>query len=258
MLSVRKLSVEILGSRVLRDVSFEVGAGALVYLIGRNGAGKTTSLRTVMGLRRPVSGAMELAGRNIVGLRPFEIARMVVGFAPEESEVFAELTVAENIAVPTWAHAGDRSAADRLAEAYKVFPRLQRYRERSGQALSGGERKMVSIARALALGPKLLLLDEPTEGLAPGVVGQMGGWIELIKREERMSILLSEQNSLFALGLADRGYILEKGRIRHEASAVELSESAEIRTYLGVQERGAARRRRPRPAAGVVTAVPRP
>ena len=117
---------------------------------------------------------------------------------------------------------------------------------------------MLKLGRALLAHPKVLLLDEPTEGLAPVVVGQMRGWIELIKREERMSILLSEQNSLFALGLADRGYILEKGRIRHEASAVELSESAEIRTYLGVQERGAARRRRPRSAAEVVSAVPRP
>ena len=104
----------------------------------------------------------------------------------------------------------------------------------------------------------MLLLDEPTEGLAPVVVGQMRGWIGLVKREERMSILLSEQNSLFALGLADRGYILEKGRIGHEGSAAELAESAEIRTYLGVQERGAARRRRMRPAAAAVTSVPRP
>ena len=161
MLSVSDLAVDIQGSRVLRDVSFSVGQGELVCFVGRNGAGKTTTLRSIMGFRKPVSGTIEFEGRTIVGLQPFQIARLGVGFAPEESEVFGELTVAENIAMPTWTCPNPRPAEERIAEAYKVFPRLERYRERGGQALSGGERKMVSIARALALGPKLLLLDEP-------------------------------------------------------------------------------------------------
>src|SRR5207248_1005609 len=131
---------------------------------------------------------------------------------PEEGEGFAELTVAANIAVPTWAHAGDRSAADRLAEAYKVFPRLQRYRERSGQALSGGERKMVSIARALALGPKLLLLDEPTEGLSPVIVPSIVEGLANI-RAFGHAAFIAESNIHHVPEFADRLYVIERGEI---------------------------------------------
>ena len=162
MLAVRGLVVDIQGSRVLRGISLEVNAGELVCLVGRNGAGKTTTFRTLMGFQRPTSGSIVLDGVDLVGLRPFQIARMGVGFAPEEGEVFGELTVAENIALPTWVGTSEHSPEDRIAEAYKIFPKLGQYRARDGHALSGGERKMVSIARALALGPRLLVLDEPT------------------------------------------------------------------------------------------------
>ncbi|MDP9137085.1 MAG: ATP-binding cassette domain-containing protein, partial [Pseudomonadota bacterium] len=151
MLSVKGLVVDIEGSHILRGVSIEVAAGELVCLVGRNGAGKSTTFRTIMGQRKPGSGAISLEGRSIVGLRPFAIARLGVGFAPEESEVFGDLTVAENILLPTWTRETDRSAIEREALAYRVFPKLERYRARGGQQLSGGERKMVSIARALAL-----------------------------------------------------------------------------------------------------------
>ena len=212
MLAVRDLEVDIGGSPVLRGVSFDVDAGELVCLVGRNGAGKTTSFRTIMGFRKPASGTIDLGGKSLVGLRPFEVARLGVGFAPEESEVFGELTVAENIAMPTWTHAGAGDAAERIAAAYRVFPRLDRLRERNGQALSGGERKMLSIARALALDPKLLLLDEPTEGLSPTIVPSIVDGLASI-RAFGHAVFIAESNVHHVPDFADRLYVIERGEI---------------------------------------------
>jgi branched-chain amino acid transport system ATP-binding protein len=212
MLAVRDLAVDIMGSRVLRGISFEVAAGELVCLVGRNGAGKTTSLRAVMGLRAPAAGSIELDGRDIRKLRPFQRARAGIGFAPEESEVFGELTVAENIALPTWVGGDSGSARVRIEEAYRVFPMLERYRARGGHALSGGERKMVSIARALALGPRLLLLDEPTEGLSPVVVPSILDGIARIWAIGR-AVFIAESNIYHVPDLADRLYVIERGEI---------------------------------------------
>jgi len=212
MLSVRDLAVDIQGSRVLRDVSFSVGQGELVCFVGRNGAGKTTTLRSIMGFRNPVSGTIEFEEQTIVGLQPFQMARLGVGYAPEESEVFGELTVAENIAMPTWTCPNPRPAEERIAAAYKVFPRLERYRERGGQALSGGERKMVSIARALALGPKLLLLDEPTEGLSPAIVPSIVEGLGNI-RAFGHAVFIAESNIHHVPDFTDRLYVIERGEI---------------------------------------------
>jgi branched-chain amino acid transport system ATP-binding protein len=212
MLVVRNLVVDVEGSRVLRGVSFEVSAGELVCLVGRNGAGKTTSLRTIMGFRRPAAGAIEFDGTNLVGLRPYRIARMGVGFAPEESEVFGELTVAENIALPTWTCPSPRSAQARIDGAFSVFPRLERYRDRSGDALSGGERKMVSIARALALDPRLLLLDEPTEGLSPAIVPSIVQGLANI-RALGHAVFIAESNIHHVPDFTDRLYVIERGEI---------------------------------------------
>ncbi len=212
MLAVRDLAVDIEGSRVLRGVSFDVAPGELVCLVGRNGAGKTTAFRTVMGFRKPVSGSIAFEDRNIVGLRPYEIARRGIGFAPEESEVFGELTVAENIALPTWTCASERSAEERIAGAYEVFPRLVRYKERGGQALSGGERKMVSIARALALGAKLLLLDEPTEGLSPAIVPSIVEGLARMRSFGR-AVFIAESNIHHVPEFTDRLYVVERGEI---------------------------------------------
>src|SRR4051794_13802431 len=212
MLSVKDLVVDIDGSPILRRVSLEVAAGELVCLVGRNGAGKSTTFRTIMGARKPVSGAIVLEGRELVGLAPFEIARLGIGFAPEESEVFGDLTVAENILLPTWTRVTARSAEEREALAYRVFPRLERYRARGGLQLSGGERKMVSIARALALDPKLLLLDEPFEGLSPAIIPSISEGIASI-RGLGHGILMAESNVHHIPEYADRLYVLERGEI---------------------------------------------
>jgi branched-chain amino acid transport system ATP-binding protein len=212
MLVVRDLAVDIQGSRVLRGVSFEVKAGELVCIVGRNGAGKTTSFRAIMGFRRPAAGSIVFDGKSIVGLRPHQIARMGVGFSPEESEVFGELTVAENIALPTWTCPSPRSAQARIDDAFKVFPKLTAYRDRGGQALSGGERKMVSIARALALGPKLLLLDEPTEGLSPVVVPSIIEGLASI-RAFGHAVFIAESNIHHVPEFTDRLYVIERGEI---------------------------------------------
>lgn len=212
MLAVKDLVVDIEGSHILRKVSLEVAAGQLVCLVGRNGAGKSTTFRTIMGQRAAISGSIHLDGRNIRGLRPFAIARLGVGFAPEESEVFGDLTVAENILLPTWTRPTARSASEREALAYRVFPRLERYRARGGQQLSGGERKMVSIARALAVDPKLLLLDEPTEGLSPAIVPSIVDGIASI-RQLGHAVLMAESNLHHVPEFADRLYVIERGEI---------------------------------------------
>ena len=212
MLAVRDLVVDIEGGRVLRGVSFDVGRGELVCLVGRNGAGKTTAFRSIMGFHKLVSGSIAFGGTSIVGLRPFQVARIGVGFAPEESEVFGELTVAENIAMPTWTCPSDQPAASRIEAAYNVFPMLRRYIHRGGQALSGGERKMVSIARALALDPKLLLLDEPTEGLSPAIVPSIVEGLSNI-RAVGHAVFMAESNIHHVPEFADRLYVIERGEI---------------------------------------------
>lgn len=212
MLSVENLVVDIDGSLILRRISLEVAAGELVCLVGRNGAGKSTTFRTIMGQRRPVSGSITLEGRDLTQLSPFAIARLGIGFAPEESEVFGDLSVAENILLPTWTRQTSRSADEREALAYRVFPRLERYRGRGGQQLSGGERKMVSIARALALDPKLLLLDEPTEGLSPAIVPSIVEGIASI-RQLGHAVLIAESNMHHVPDFADRLYVIERGEV---------------------------------------------
>jgi len=212
MLALRDVDVYIQASHILRKVSLEAAPGELVCLVGRNGAGKTTTLRAVMGYLRPAGGTITLAGQPIGGLPTHAIAARGVGYAPEESAVFGDLTVAENIELPTWTRPGGRPAAERVARAYDVFPRLRGFATRGGTQLSGGERKMLSIARALALDPALLLLDEPFEGLSPAIIPQLGESIAAIARLGP-AIVLAASNIHHVPVYASRLYVIERGEI---------------------------------------------
>jgi branched-chain amino acid transport system ATP-binding protein len=212
MLSVADIDVFIQASHILRRVSLEVGARDVVCLVGRNGAGKTTTLRTIMGYVRPRTGRIEFRGRPIHGRRTHEIARLGLGWAPEDSGIFADLTVAENVEIATWTRPQGRPAGERLALAYDVFPGLRRYMARKGPEMSGGERKMLSIARALALDPQMLLLDEPFEGLSPAIIPTVSAGIAAITRLGR-AILIAESNIHHVPEYTTRLYVIERGEI---------------------------------------------
>ena len=212
MLALDQLTVDIQNSRILRGVSIKVAAGQLVCLVGRNGAGKTTTFRSIMGYLKPVSGSIEFEGRSIAGVATHRIAQMGIGYAPEESQVFGDLTVAENIEMATWTRPQGRDAKTRIDLAYAIFPKLRQYAARGGNQLSGGERKMVSIARALTLDPQLLLLDEPFEGLSPTIIPSIGEGIASIRRLGH-GVVMAESNVHHIPDFADALYVLERGEI---------------------------------------------
>jgi branched-chain amino acid transport system ATP-binding protein len=212
VLSVEGIDVFIQSSHILRRVSLEVGEGEVVCLVGRNGAGKSTTLRTIMGYLRPRAGRIRLREEEIHNRRTFEIARRGLAFAPEDSGIFPDLTVAENIEISTWTRPGGRPAAERIERAYEVFPVLRKYRARKGPEMSGGERKMLSVARALALDPIMLLLDEPFEGLSPAIVPTVSRGLAEITRHGR-AILLAESNIHHVPDFATRLYVIERGEI---------------------------------------------
>ena len=212
MLSLADVDVYIEASHILRRVSLEVGEREVACLVGRNGAGKTTTLRAVMGYLHPRAGRIAFRGEAIHGRPTHAIARLGIGWAPEDSGIFPDLTVAENVEIATWTRPGGRPAAERIALAYGVFPVLRRYLARKGPEMSGGERKMLSIARALALDPELLLLDEPFEGLSPAIIPAVSEGIAEITRLGR-SILMAESNIHHVPPFADRLYVIERGEI---------------------------------------------
>jgi branched-chain amino acid transport system ATP-binding protein len=212
LFAIERLVVDIESSRILRGVSVEVGPGELVCVVGRNGAGKTTMFRSAMGFLAPVSGTVRFDGHSIAGWPTHRIAQLGVGYAPEESEVFGDLSVAENIELATWTRPQGRAAHERIARAYEIFPKLRQYATRGGSQLSGGERKMVSIARALALDPRLLLLDEPFEGLSPAIIPSIADGIAQVRRLG-LGVLMAESNIHHVPDDADRLYVLERGEI---------------------------------------------
>jgi branched-chain amino acid transport system ATP-binding protein len=220
MLSIENLAVSIQGSLILRGISLDVGPGELVCLVGRNGAGKTTTFRTIMGYQRPVSGLVQFERTALVGMATHRIAQLGIGYSPEESQVFADLTVAENIELPTWTRKTSRDAKSRVDQAYEIFPTLRQYASRAGDQLSGGERKLVSIARALALDPKLLLLDEPFEGLSPAIIPSISEGIASIRKLGH-GVLMAESNVHHIPEYADRLYVLERGEILYQGKPGE-------------------------------------
>ena len=232
LLQIQQLRVTIAASEILRSVSLEVGAGETVCVVGRNGAGKTTTLRTVMGYRRPAAGAITFKGESIAGLPTHAVAARGLGFSPEDSGIFANLTVAENIEIATWTRPGGRPAAERIALAYEIFPRLRGYAARGGTQLSGGERKMLSIARALALDPDLLILDEPFEGLSPAVIPLIGESISAITRLGR-SILIAESNIHHVPAWTRRLYVIERGEIIFAGTLDEAHRDSAVLHVIG-------------------------
>jgi branched-chain amino acid transport system ATP-binding protein len=220
-------------AHILHGVSFDMRAGEVVALVGRNGAGKSTTMKAVMGLVPPAKGTVTFDGHAIAGREPFEIARLGLGYVPEERRIFSELTVMENLAVgerpprpgtPRW-------TPDLL---FQLFPNLGRMKDRPGGQMSGGEQQMLTIARTLMGNPGLLLLDEPSEGLAPVIIEDMAKAILRLK-SEGLTVLISEQNLHFARAVADRALVMEKGEIRFDGPMAALMSDASIRErYLAV------------------------
>jgi len=220
-------------SQILFGVSLKVQEGEIISLLGRNGVGKTTTLRSIMGLTPPKSGSIKWRGDEIAGKPTYEISRLGIGFVPEDRRIFSDLTVWENLDVAIQP-ARKKENVWTLGRVFDLFPALKPIQTRKGGYLSGGEQQMLTIARTLMSNPDLLLLDEPSEGLAPLVVQQLGEQITKL-RQEGMTILLCEQNQRFSLDLSDRLYILEKGTIKYEGTVQDFKKDEEIvRTYLSV------------------------
>ena len=234
MLNVANLKVDIEGSRILNGISLSVAAGELVCLVGRNGAGKTTTFRSIMGYRRALSGDITLDGTDLTRLPTWQIAQRGIGFSPEESEVYTDLTVAENIELPTWTRPSGRPGAARIEEAYTVFPKLRQYLARGGGQLAGGERKMVSIARALTLDPKLLLLDEPFEGLSPAIIPLIAEGVASIRAMGK-GVLIAESNVHHIPEYVDRIYVLERGEVMFSGTLTQAHHDRDVMRVIAGQ-----------------------
>ena len=233
MLEVNGLHAFYGQAHILFGVGLQVRAGEVVVLLGRNGAGKSTTLKTIAGLVRAREGSVRFRGEAIEGRQPFEIARRGLGYVPEERRIFTELTVLENLEVGRRA-AREGVPAWNFDRIGKLFPNLAEMPDRPGGRMSGGEQQMLTIARTLMGNPLCILLDEPSEGVAPVIVDQMAAAIIELKRQG-VAVLLSEQNLHFAQEVGDRAYIIEKGRIRFEGSMAELQANDDVRAqYLAV------------------------
>jgi len=220
-------------SHILFDVSLSVEKGEVVSLLGRNGAGKSTTFRSIIGLTPPQSGEVIFRGERVNGLRAFRICRKGIGFVPEDRRCFPDLTVRENLEVAA-RREKETSAPWTIERIYALFPRLEERQRNRGSQLSGGEQQMLTIARTLMTNPEVLLLDEPSEGLAPLIVALLADMILQIRREG-VTVLLAEQNLHFCAKVADRGYVIDKGSVKYEGSMSDLLSNEEIKEkYLAV------------------------
>lgn len=217
-------------SHILHGVTLDVPAGEVVTIVGRNGAGKTTTLRSIMGMIEKRTGTINISGRNVIASPPEKIARLGVAYVPEERGIYATLDVTENLLLPR--KVNDKGMS--IEDIYKLFPNLEMRKKSQGTKLSGGEQQMLAIGRVLRTGASLFLLDEPTEGLAPVIVQQIGKAIELMKAQGH-TILLVEQNFRFAAKITDRHYVMERGRIIDMIPRADVEKrAAQIQQYLGI------------------------
>jgi branched-chain amino acid transport system ATP-binding protein len=233
VLEVKEIITRYGQSQVLHGVSLEVEQREVVSLLGRNGVGKTTSFRSIMGLTPPRAGSIRLKGVEIAGKKPYEIAKLGIGYVPDDRRIFPDLTALENLELARRL-AKKSDGPWTLEKIYQLFPVLERLKSSMGTTLSGGEQKMLAIGRGLMKNPEILLLDEPSEGLAPLVVRDLAGVILKIQASG-VTILLADQNIKFCRKVAGRGYIMEKGLIQHQGTLEEIWQNEEIvRKYLAV------------------------
>jgi branched-chain amino acid transport system ATP-binding protein len=234
ILEVEKLDAFYGQAQILFEVSLKLRRGEIVALMGRNGAGKSTTLKAIMGLVPPRAAVLRFAGHDILGLPTYRIARLGLGYVPEDRRIFTDLTVYENLEVGAKAAAGATRAAWTPERLFAIFPNLAEMRGRRASQMSGGEQQMLTIARTLMGNPSCVLLDEPSEGLAPIIVAEMAKSIRALKGEG-LSVLLCEQNLRFCEAIADRAYIIEKGQIRFGGTMAELAADQSLREqYLSV------------------------
>ena len=218
-------------SHILFDVSLKIATGQVVCLLGRNGAGKTTTLRSIMGLTPPSEGHVRFNQEDITGTPAYRLARKGMGYVPDDRRIFADLSVGENLEIAARiGPGGEKWDKDKV---YELFPALKAMDNRRGGLLSGGEQKMLAIARALMINPQFLLLDEPTEGLAPALVNMLEERIHKLK-EAGLTVLLAEQNLIFTLALSDYGYIIDNGRICYRGPVEELVDNEEVKQICGI------------------------
>ncbi len=230
MLQVEDIHTYYGTSHIIQGLSLDLNVNEVVCLIGRNGAGKTTTLRSIMGLTPTRMGHIRFKGEEITGQRPYAIARKGIGYVPEDRRIFSDLTVKDNLEI---ARRGKGDQGWTIPKIYEFFPKLKELEKHLGSEMSGGEQQMLAIARSLMGNPELILIDEPSQGLAPIIVESM---VDLLKRlKEKISILLVEQNVILALDVSDRGYVIEKGLILYQGSMEDLKDNKEIEEkYLAV------------------------